>query len=485
MYYALRIIEKLFIIYFTTYLLSDVLLYLNALLFFFIRSKKSRSKLDYDYSQHPISIIVPAYNEEVSIITCIENLLELDYPDYQVIIVNDGSKDETMQTVLQHFNVEKTELKTQDNNLITKKLLAAYRLKSDKNLLILDKENGGKADAINIGINFASGKYICTIDADSVLDPDALKEVVNPFIQNPHTIVTGGQLAVANDVTIVNNRVQSACVPKNIWVQWQINEYIKSFMISRIGLSKINSLLIMSGAFALFKKQDLNEVGGFLTKMNTFPYILNNVGRGKQTVCEDMEIVVRLWKYKKDLKLKAKAIFVPEAVLWTEVPDKASFLFRQRSRWHQGLAETLTLYRKLLLEPKYGVTGMMALPYYFFFELFSPIMKVLSLVFILVAGYYGVFNAKWVLMLLAGILLTTAIIMSSITLMLEYWSEKYTETTRNALRYKNFKDWLWLLTTGILSEFTYSFYKIVAQLDGLKNFLRKKHDWKKFDRKGI
>lgn len=485
MYYTLRIIEKLFIIYFTVYLVSDVLLYLNALVFFFIRSKKSRLKLEYDYSQHPISIIVPAYNEEVSIITCIENLLELDYPDYQVILVNDGSKDQTMQTVLQHFDIEKTELKTQHNSLVTKRLLAAYRLKGDKNLLILDKENGGKADAINIGINYASGKYICTIDADSVLDPDALKEVVNPFIQNPHTIVTGGQLAVANDVTIVNNRVQSARVPKNIWVQWQINEYIKSFMVSRIGLSKINSLLIMSGAFALFKKQDLNEVGGFLTKINTFPYILNNVGRGKQTVCEDMEIVVRLWKYKKDLKLKAKAIFVPEAVLWTEVPDKASFLFRQRSRWHQGLAETLTIYRKSILEPKYGITGMMALPYYFFFELLSPIMKILSLVFIIVAGYYGVLNAKWVLMLLAGILLTTAIIMGSITLMLENWSEKHTETTRNALRYKNFKDWLWLLTTGILSEFTYSFFKIVAQLDGLKNFLKKKHDWKKFDRKGI
>ena len=485
MYYTLRIIEKIFIIYFTAYLVIDVLLYVNALFYFFIRSKKSKSQTQHNYTQHSISIIVPAYNEEVSIITCIENLLDLDYPDYQVILVNDGSKDRTMQTVLQHFDVEKVALDVPKNALNTANLLAVYRLKSDRNLLILDKENGGKADAINAGINYASGKYICTIDADSVLDPDALKEVVSPFINNPDTIVTGGQLAVANDVTIVKNRVQSARVPKNIWVQWQINEYIKSFMISRIGLSKINALLIMSGAFSLFKKQDLNDVGGFLTKINTSPYVLENVGSGKQTVCEDMEIVVRLWKYKRDQKRKAKAVFVPEAVLWTEVPDNASFLFRQRSRWHQGLAETLSIYRKAILEPSYGVTGMLALPYYFFFELLSPIMKVLSLVFIFVAGYYGVFNAKWVLLLLAGILLTTAIIMSSITLLLEYWSEKHTETTRNALRYKNFKDWLWLLITGILSEFSYSFFKIVAQLDGLKNFMRKKHDWRKFERKGI
>ena len=485
MYYALRIIEKLFIVYFTAYLVIDILLYVNALFYFFIRSKKSKPIAQYDYSHHPISIIVPAYNEEVSIITCIENLMALDYPEYQVILVNDGSTDQTVQKLIQHFEVEKIGIGSKSNALVTKILLAVYRLKGNRNLLILDKENGGKADAINAGINYASGKYICTIDADSVLDPDALKEVVRPFIENPDTIVTGGQLAVANDVTIVNNRVQSARVTKNIWVQWQINEYIKSFMISRIGLSKINALLIMSGAFSLFKKRDLNEVGGFLTKINTSPHILKNVGSGKQTVCEDMEIVVRLWKYKRDQKLKAKAVFVPEAVLWTEVPENASSLFRQRSRWHQGMAETLSIYHKAIFEPGYGITGMLALPYYFFFELLSPVMKVLSLIFILVAGYYGVFNAKWVLMLLAGILLTTAIIMSSITLMLEYWSEKHTETTRNALRYKNFKDWLWLLITGILSEFTYSFFKIVAQLDGLRNFVRKKHDWRKFERKGI
>ncbi len=485
MYYALRIIEKIFIIYFTAYLVIDALLYVNALFYFFVRSKKSKSGKAHDYKKHPISIIVPAYNEDVSIITCIENLLELDYPDYQVVLVNDGSKDQTMQTVLQNFDVEKVELDVPKNALNTANLLAVYRLKGERNLLILDKENGGKADAINAGINYVSGRYICTIDADSVLDPDALKKVVSPFIDNPDTIVTGGQLAVANDVSIIKNRVQSARVPKNIWVQWQINEYIKSFMISRIGLSKINALLIMSGAFSLFKKRDLIEVGGFLTKINTSPYVLENVGSGKQTVCEDMEIVVRLWQYKRDQKQKAKAVFVPEAVLWTEVPDNASFLFRQRSRWHQGLAETLSIYRRAILEPDYGVTGMLALPYYFFFELISPIMKVLSLIFIVVTGYYGVFNAKWVFLLFAGILLTTAIIMSSITLLLEYWSEKHTETTRNALRYKSFKDWLWLLITGILSEFSFSFFKIVAQLDGLKNFIRKKHDWRKFERKGI
>ncbi len=485
MYFALRVIEKLFIIYFSLYLIIDVLLYANALFYFFIRSKRKKPKPPHDYRRYPISIIVPAYNEEVSIITCVENLLKLDYPAYQVIVVNDGSKDGTIPKLLHHFETKPTTLVPEVRALPTQKIRAVYRLKDTEKLLIIDKDNGGKADAINAGINYASGKYICTIDADSVLDPDALKEVVTPFIEHPETIVAGGQLAVANDVTIVNNRVQSARVPRNIWVQWQINEYIKSFMISRIGLSKVNALLIMSGAFSLFKKQDLDNVGGFLTPINTSPYILKNVGRGKQTVCEDMEIVVRLWKYKRDQKQTARAAFVPEAVLWTEVPENAKSLFRQRSRWHQGLAETLRFYYNAVFEPRYGATGMLALPYYFLFELLSPIIKVLALIFIFIAGYYGLFNTQWVLLLLAGILLTTAIIMSSITVLLEYWSKQHTETTRNALRYKSFTDWLWLLLAGILSEFTYAFFKIAAQLDGIKNFLKKNHDWRKFDRKGI
>jgi uncharacterized membrane protein len=143
------------------------------------------------------------------------------------------------------------------------------------------------------------------------------------------------------------------------------------------------------------------------------------------------------------------------------------------------------IYKKTILEPKYGITGMVALPYYFFFELLSPIIKLFSLVFIFVAGYYGVFNAKWVMLLLVSILLTTAIIMSSITVVLERWSQRNTETTRNALRYKSFFDWLWLIFSGITAEFSYSFFKIVAQINGIINFLKKKNDWKKFDRKGI
>ncbi len=481
MYFTLRVIEKVLIIYFTIYLVVDLLLYFNALYGFF--SWKKTNHKSYKFNEHPISIVVPAYNEEVSITTCIDNLLRLDYPNYEIVLVNDGSKDKTMQVLRSNYQLLEIE-KNKEEELISKPIKNIYRI-PDTNLIIIDKVNGGKADAINAGTNYVTGDYICTIDADSVLDPDALKEVVRPFIENPNTIVSGGQLAVANDVTIVDNRVISSKTPKNIWVQWQIIEYIKSFMISRIGLSKIDALLIMSGAFSLFKKSDLKKVGGFLSKENTHPYIIQNIGEGKQTVCEDMEIVVRLWKYKKDHNEKAKAVFLPEPVCWTEVPDNGKNLYRQRSRWHQGLAETLMIYKDTILEPKYGVTGVLALPYYFFFELLSPIIKVFSLIFIFVAGYYGVFNTKWVILLLISILLTTAIIMSSITVVLESWSQRHTETTRNALRYKSFLDWLWLIFSGITAEFSYSFFKIVAQIHGIINFLKKKNEWNKFERKGL
>ena len=256
-------------------------------------------------------------------------------------------------------------------------------------------------------------------------------------------------------------------------------------MISRIGLSKIDALLIMSGAFSLYKKSDLLQIGGFLTRINTHPYIEKTIGPGKQTVCEDMEIVVRLYQFYRDKKMKPKTVFLPAPVCWTEVPDIGRNLFKQRSRWQQGLAETLKIHRKMILEPRYGMTGLIGLPYYFFFELFSPLIKVFSFIFIAVAAFYGIINLQFVAMLIISVMLITAIIMSSITAVIENWSQKQNSVNRDALRYKSFKDWLWLIVAGIIGEFTYSFYKIAAQITGLINFLKGKSDWNKFERKGL
>jgi cellulose synthase/poly-beta-1,6-N-acetylglucosamine synthase-like glycosyltransferase len=479
----LRIIEKLLIIYFTFYFVIDIGLFIYSLAVFRRKNKNGKKTEDKDYSGQMVSIIVPAYNEDVSIVHCTHMLLELDFPEYEVILVNDGSRDSTLELLKKSFSFIETEHE-KEPFLVTKPIRNVYRT-FDGKLILIDKDNGGKADSINAGINFSGGKFICTIDADSILDSNALKDVIKPFISNPNTIVSGGQLAAANDVVIVHNKVVSSKTPANIWVQWQIIEYIKSFMISRIGLSRINALLIMSGAFSMYKKEDLLEIGGFITVRNRHPYIGNTIGFGRQTVCEDMEIVVRLWQYSRDKKIKAKAVFLPEPVCWTEVPDNGKNLFKQRSRWHQGLAETLKIHQKMIFEPAYGVTGLIGLPYYFLFELLSPLIKIFTLVFIVISAFYGLVNYKWAILLLTSVMLTTAIILSSITAIIENWSQKQQAVNRDALRYKSFIDWIWLITAGIIGEFSYSIYKITAQISGIINFTRGKNNWNKFARKGV
>lgn len=476
-----RIIEKVLILYFAGYFIIDLLLFAYSM--FLFRKKRKINTDTLDYSNHFVSIIVPAYNEDVSIVHCTNMLLDLDYPKYELIIVNDGSKDQTVKKLLDNFELQEVK-RSKEPELITKPVKKFYT-STKKNLVLIDKENGGKADSINAGINFSSGTYICTIDADSILDENALKEVVKPFILYPDTLVSGGQLAASNDLEIKHNKVVSSKTPKNIWVLWQIIEYIKSFMISRTGLSKLNALLIMSGAFSLYKKDDLLKVGGFLTKINSHNYLKETIGVGNQTVCEDMEIVVRLFKFKKDNKSRAKTVFLPEPVCWTEVPDNGKNIFKQRSRWHQGLAETLRIHRNMIFEPRYGVTGLIGLPYYFFFELFSPLIKVFSLLFIVVSAVLGTINFQWVALLIISVMLITAIMMSSITAVIENWSKNQNTANRDALRYKTFKDWAWLITAGIIAEFSYSFFKIAAQVEGLVNFFKGKNDWNKFERKGL
>lgn len=478
---VLRIIEKLLIIYFSAYFLIDIVLYIYSILNFRERTKTKTENID--YNRYSISVIVPAYNEEVSIVSCIKMLLEIDYKDFEVIVVNDGSKDETMKLLIDNFDLEKKEFSS-DNYLKTKKIKNFFFDKSKK-LIAIDKENGGKADSINTGINFSTKKYICTIDADSILDSQALRKVIEPFISNPNTFVSGGQLAASNDVVIKHNKVVSSRMPRNIWVLWQIIEYIKSFMISRIGLSRINALLIMSGAFSVYKKADLRNVGGFLTEHNDHPYLEKTIGVGHKTICEDMEIVVRLWRYFIEKKKKAKAVFLAQPVCWTEMPDNAKNLFKQRSRWQLGLAETLKIHRALAFEPKYGTIGLIAYPYYFLFELLSPVIKIFTLIFIVFAAFAGTINFAWVMLLIVSITLTTAIIMSSLTVVIENWSQKHFAANRDALRYKNFANWLWLLFVGIISDFSYAFFRLYSQFVGIIKFLQKKSEWNKFERKGV
>lgn len=478
---AVKIIEDLLILYFSAYLLIDMSLFAGALLFF---RKRKKMDINSDFSPHSVSIIVPAYNEEVSIVDCVRLLMNLDYPNYELIVVNDGSKDGTFKAMLESFIWEPEWGKPSDS-LINTRNIRSVRSSTDGRIVLIDKENGGKADSINAGINISRAEFLCTVDADSILDSSALKLAVEPFLSDADVFVSGGQLAVSNGLVLVQNRVVGSKMPRNLLVLWQIIEYIKSFMVSRLGFSKLGSLLIMSGAFSLYRRSDLIEVGGFLTSINEHPYILSTIGGGKRTLCEDMEVVVRLKRYLIERKRKAVTRFLPAPICWTEVPEKKSSLIRQRSRWHTGLAETLRYHRGMLFEPKYGITGLFALPYYLLFELFAPLIKLLALLFLIIASASGIINTSWVLLMLLSVTILAAFITSSVTAVIERWSVIHSGANREALRYKTLGDWLILIGAGILSDFSFAFLRMWAQLKGLVDFARSRSEWNKFERRGL
>lgn len=479
----IRVIEKLFILYFLGYFLIDIALFI----IFLVTFHSDKKKYDVSFKEidplHRVTVIVPAYNEEVSILHCIHMLKKLDYPDFEIIIINDGSTDKTKETLLNSISFKPVEINITDT-INTADVKDVYSTEDEK-ILFINKVNGGKADSINAGINYSSGEFICTIDADSILDRNSLKAVVTPMIMDSSVIVTGGQLAVSNDTVIENNKIVNFRMPHNIWVLWQITEYIKSFLVSRIGLSKINSLLIMSGAFSLYRRNDLLNTGGFLTSVNNHSYIRNIFKEEKSTVCEDMEIVVRLSRYYLENNKKGRVVFLPKPLCWTEVPDNYANLYKQRSRWQLGLAECLFMHSRMFFDPRYKATGMLAFPYYFFLEFLSPIIKIFAFAFIAFVGIQGLINLKWVMFMLLFITVTTALITSIITVFIERWSEKQATGNRDALRYKSAGDWIKLIISSIIGDFSYSFFKIFAQLKGTLDFIRKKSDWNKFERRGI
>jgi cellulose synthase/poly-beta-1,6-N-acetylglucosamine synthase-like glycosyltransferase len=481
----IRIIEKLLIIYFSLYVIIDLFLYFFAL-GIFRRSQTNKKAVDLDVQANPmVTVIVPSYNEEVTIVDCVSMLMKQDYEPFQLIIVNDGSNDKTLMNLLENFAFESNDMMIQHHQINPHSKIKQIYTAENGTLVLIDKKNGGKADAMNAALTYASGEFICTIDADSILDAKALENVVRPMLTDETVFVSGGQIALSNGVRIIENRVVSANMPSKLLVLWQILEYISTFMVARISLSRMNALLIMSGAFSIFRTRDLLNVGGFLSKDNHHPYVFETIGSGKQVLTEDMEIVLRLWKYYKDRKRKAKAVFLPGPVCWTEAPEKYHQLYRQRQRWHQGLAETLWLYRSMIFEPSYGSIGMIAMPYYFFMELLAPVIKIVAVSLI---GFL-IFNSQishwWVIYLIAATILLYTIILSSVTVMIERWSMSQTSVNRDALRYKGVMDWIILLFSGIIANFTYSFFRMFAQLAGIVSFLKKRHDWMKFERKGI
>lgn len=331
-----------------------------------------------DNNYIPISIIVPAYNEEVTILSTIESLRKLDYPEIEIVVVNDGSKDDTCKIVIEHYNLKKVKRPVR-KMVQCKDVIDIYENNGDIRIILVDKENGGKSDALNMGINICRYPLFICVDADSALQHDSLKKIVAPFMESDEVIAVGGNIKVANQVVIKDGKIVKMNTPKKLIVIFQIIEYFRVFLTSRVAFNHINANLIISGAFGIYSKKAVIDVGGYSTDI----------------VGEDMDLVVKLHCFFRKNKLPYKITYVPDAICWSQVPEKLSVLKAQRKRWHVGLGQALRAHSFMMLRPAYGSVGMLAYPYFVFFEYITPILEICGLATIIISFIMKLINIKF------------------------------------------------------------------------------------------
>ncbi|WP_163709224.1 glycosyltransferase family 2 protein [Mangrovibacterium lignilyticum] len=326
-----------------------------------------------------ISILAPAFNESLNIVENIKALLALHYTNFEVVVINDGSGDDTLQTAIEAFDLEKVHYVV-DERIFCSEIRGVYksRKRALNNLTIVDKVNGGKADALNAGLNIAKGKYFIAIDADSIIDPHALQKMVKPFLEesDKQVIATGGVIRIANSCEIVDGHLVNIKLPDKILPLFQVLEYNRAFLLGRLAWSKLNGLLIISGALGLFDKEIVIACGGY----------------HRYTVGEDMELVVRMRRYMTDNNKPYRVEYLPDPLCWTEAPGNLNVLIRQRNRWTRGTIETLFSHWNVFLNPKYGMMGLVSHPFWVMFEWMAPIVELFGIVYFVTIALLGFAN---------------------------------------------------------------------------------------------
>jgi cellulose synthase/poly-beta-1,6-N-acetylglucosamine synthase-like glycosyltransferase len=344
-----------------------------------------------------VSVLVPAYNEEAVIVESVRALLALRYPTHEVVVVNDGSTDGTMAALAAAFDLAPVRVAPRDR-LSTAVVRATYISPTNPALLVVDKENGGRSDALNAGVNAARHPYVCVIDADSLLEPDALLKVAKPIFDDPDVLAaTGGTIRIANGCRVDHGRLLEVRLPKSRLATVQVLEYFRAFLVARVGWSRLNALGIISGAFGLFHRSLVEAVGGYWT----------------DTVGEDFELTLRLHRYLRDRGEPYRIAFISDPVCWTEVPESFATLSRQRRRWQRGLWEGTRRHARMFANPRYGVVGLVAMPYFVVFEFLSPVFAlgglVVTVLWWILGGLSTLYFGAFLLVSIGlGLTLTTA-----------------------------------------------------------------------------
>jgi cellulose synthase/poly-beta-1,6-N-acetylglucosamine synthase-like glycosyltransferase len=407
----------------------------------------------------PVSVLAPAFNEEANVVENVRSLLMLDYPLFEVILINDGSKDRTLGRLVDAFDL-RLSARSYEHVLPCRTIRGIYESPTYSNLVVVDKANGGKADALNAGLNLSLYPIFCAIDADSILEADALLRLVRPFVDAPGvTIAAGGVVRVANGCEIHGGRVHAVRLPRRALPLMQIVEYLRAFLFGRMGWSTGNSLLVISGAFGLFEKKAAVGAEGYAT----------------DSVGEDMELVVRMHRYRRERRQPYRIGFVPDPICWTEVPETLRVLRRQRTRWQRGLIDTLMRHGAMLGRPRYGTVGMVSLPGFFIFEMLSPLVELSGYVLIPVLWGSGLLNAA-----VAGTFFILAVmymvLVSALAVLLEDIAFR---------RYPSVWDLGRLLVGAVLENFGFRQLTVWWRVRAFWEYLRGDLSWGAMERRGV
>lgn len=439
----------------------------------------------------PLSIVVPAFNEETTIVESLRSLTRLRFPQMEIIVVNDGSSDGTVARVTAAFDLRRMEI-TYDERLSTRPVRAFYEKRTGlppgvTRWVLVDKENGGKADALNAGINAATCPMFVCMDADSILDENALLQAFRVMVRDKRVVAVGGQVGVVNGCEVKDGRVIAVGLPQSRLARFQLIEYLRSFTVGRTALDRLNAVMIISGVFAIFRKDVVVRIGGYLTRSATRKLLHEYVGTGRDTVCEDMEIIVRLRRFIEDKRLDLRIAYTPQPLSWTEVPETIGSLAKQRGRWMRGLLETMLYHRALFLDRKAGRLGWFAYPFFLFFELLAGPIEFLGYVVLPLFWSLGLVDGWYALTFLTmsiacGAFLSVAAVVTGV------WLERVDPTRLvygSLLRYSGTRVIGALLRDAVLEGFGYRQLTLWWRMRGLWDWVRGARGWDKFARKGF
>ncbi len=456
-----------FNVFILSFFIAINLVYLSLLILSFLNIQRYRRRTENEQWRRiirspltvPVSILAPAYDEQHSIVESVHSLLALEYANYEVIVINDGSRDDTLATLIEHFGLSAIPVQI-DYAIACNSIRSVYRSPGYPRLVVLDKVNGGKADALNAGINISANPLFCAIDADSVIEGNALLRVVRPFLERPdETVAVGGMIRVANGCVINRGQVKSIGLPASNLARFQSVEYLRAFLFGRSGWSQLGALLIISGAFGLFKRQIVVDVGGYRA----------------DTVGEDIELVFRIHRHLRDRGIPYRVEFLCDPVCWTEVPEDMRTLGRQRNRWQRGLMDSLRFHKEMLFNRRYGVIGMIGMPYFVIFELIGPIIEITGLIVVPLSFAFGFVNLPFfVLFLTLAILLGTMLSIASVIL-----------DDLSFQRFPRLSQVLRLVLYGLVENFGYRQLTLWWRVRGVIDYGRGKKSWGDMQRKGF